>query len=201
MKDLWKRNSKQSARVLFNNLGDLLTKINFTSKGKKEHFYKVLEEKQAINVYEKLSSNSPYRIISLNEITKICYGISSDNVKKKFKNVTSTNLKNPWLFLSIVTPARSTDLYMEENTLNTWFYGLRYYLRKKNMSHKIISVNNFVLTKLKLKLIYKIGSKKTANTENAYKNLVSNIAKEKQIQNLSFAKILLLYIKLENPKI
>jgi hypothetical protein len=160
-----------------------------------------MAEKSAINVYEKLSSNSPYRIIILDEITKICYGVSSDNIKKKFKNVTSSTLKNPWLFLSIVTPARSTDLYMEEITLNTWFYGLRHYLRKKNMWHKIISVNNFVLTKLKLKLIYKIGSKKSNNTENAYKSLVNNIAKEKQIQNLSFAKILLLYLKLENPKI
>lgn len=49
---------------------------------------------------------------------------------------------------------RSIDLYLEPAKLNDWFYGITYYLRQINMLKKIISVNDYLLTRMKLKLIY-----------------------------------------------
>jgi hypothetical protein len=162
-----------------------LTKINFSSKGKKEHFYRLMTEQGNINIYETINSKIPYKAIFFTDIIKFSYGISSSNLKKRFKNLSANELKSPWLFFSIVTKERSHDLYLDEGKLNTWFYGIKCYLRRIDMPFKMISVHNFVFTRTKLKLMFLMkehyGDKKAEkmNTDNSYKGLVKCLAKGK----------------------
>jgi hypothetical protein len=121
--------------------------------------------------------------MTFKDVSKFCYGISSVNLRKRFKSMQSTQLNSPWLFFSIITPGRSVDLYMEEPQLISWFYGIKKYLKEKDMSHKAISVNNFILTKMKLKLINKLKEEKD---NKQYKELVSSILQ---------GKIILIFLK------
>jgi hypothetical protein len=160
----------------------LLTKINFSSKGKKEHFYRLMPDHGNINIYENVNTKIPYKAIFFTEVKKVCYGISSSNLKKRFKNLSSNELKSPWLFFSIVTKERSHDLYLDESKLNTWFYGFKYYLRKIEMPYKMISVHNFVFTRVKLKLMYLMKEHYAEKkTEDAYKSLIKNLSKGKDL--------------------
>ena len=104
-------------------------------------------------MFEKKTDKS-FKTIPLKSIIKYCYGISSSNLRKKFKSMKSQQLKDPWLFFSFIMSDRSVDLYLEESKLCQWFYGLTYYLKKNKQKFKIISVNNFILTKMKLKLLH-----------------------------------------------
>lgn len=189
--------------------GDILTKINFSSSGKKEHFYKLIPEENIIRVYQKKTDKN-FKTINFSEVKKFGYGVNSENLRKRFKNMKYTSLKNPWQFFSIITIDRSVDLYLEETKLNQWFYGIYYHLKKNESTRKIISVNNFLITKLKLKLMnnlkehYELNRKIENN--NPYKELINNLLQgkyifyfiaylDKGIQNFSFAKIFLLYLK------
>jgi hypothetical protein len=135
-----------------------------------------------INIYENMSCKIPYKAIFFTDIKKFSYGISSSNLKKRFKNLMSNELKSPWLFFSIVTKNRSHDLYLDEPKLNTWFYGIKYYLRKIDTPYKIISTYNFVFTRLKLKLMYMMKEHyNDKKADSAYKNLVSNLSKGKVV--------------------
>jgi hypothetical protein len=162
--------------------GDILTKINFSSSGKKEHFYKLMPDENVIRVYQKKGDKN-FKSFSLNEMKKIGYGVTSENLKKRFKNIKNSTLKNPWQFLSIITKDRSLDLYLEDLKLNQWFYGLTHHLRKKQCTNKIISVHNFIFTKLKLKLMNNLKetfeNKKIENEQ--LKELINNLVQGKNI--------------------
>jgi predicted secreted protein len=115
----------------------------------------------------------------------------------------STSLNSPWLFFSIITEQRSVDLYMEETKLINWFYGIKKYLMENSMNYKIISVNNFILTRMKLRLINKLRELKDVKQ---YKDIINNILQgmisyiiqiDKTVQSFSFVKILLLYLKIK----
>jgi hypothetical protein len=139
-----------------------------------------MPEQALINIYENINCKIPYKAIFFTDIKKICYGVSSSNLKKRFKNLSSNELKSPWLFFSIVTKERSHDLYLDESKLSTWFYGFKYYLRKIDSPYKIISTHNFVFTRLKLKLMYLMKEHYTdKKADAAYKNLVNNLSKGK----------------------
>jgi hypothetical protein len=77
----------------------------------------------------------------------------------------------------IISKEKSVDLYLEEDKLSKWFYGIKYYLKLMNMKHKIISTSNFLLTKLKLKLIFRLKEDYDKNkiTSVDYKNLVRSL--------------------------
>jgi hypothetical protein len=154
--------------------GSTLTKINFKSSGKKEHFYKFNQVDNSINVYEKKTSKS-FKTIFLNDIKKFSYGIVSENLKKRFKNMKSSNLNAPWLFFSIILKDKSLDFYLEENQLINWFYGIKKILQDNNSEYKLISVNNFLLTRMKFRLLQRLKEENSNNIEDKYKHLVSEI--------------------------
>lgn len=107
------------------------------------------------------------------------YGISSENLKKKFKSIKNANLRNPWLFFSFILKNRSLDLYFEQEKLNNWFYGIKLILRRNLQEYKICSVSKFILTRIKLKLISSLQEfyleKSLGNDMEIYKDLVNNI--------------------------
>jgi hypothetical protein len=163
--------------------GSILTKINFSTSGKKEHFYKLDPLENSIRVYQKKSDKN-FENLPFKEIKKICYGISSENLKKRFKSMQSSQLNAPWLFFSIMTKKRSIDLYLEDGQLINWFYGVKKHLKETDSKYKLISVNNFLLTKLKLRIIQKLKDDFTGpnkdKIDEKYKEIIAGILQGKK---------------------
>ena len=150
-KDLWEEFYQN--KLNFIKHGSNIIKINFTSNGKKEHYYKINSDKDLIEVYEKKYKNdsSSNNVIEFNKIYKIYFGIISNNLIKKNK-LLSYNQK-PWNYLSIIEKNKSLD--WEFNKLEickNWFYGLHNYLLKSNRKFKIISITGFIIQNLKMKI-------------------------------------------------
>lgn len=102
------------------------------------------------------SVDSHGKDIYLPDIKKITYGIQSENLRKRFKNMKNSSLKYPYLFFSFITKKRSLDLYMDEVSLTKWFYGISHWLKINNQKNKIMSTSKFLLTKIKLKMLYNL---------------------------------------------
>ena len=134
-------------------IGKCIIKINLTSNGKKEHFYKINPDKDIIEIYEKKYKNdkSPEKVIEFNHINKIYFGIISNNLIKKNKSL-SYNHK-PWNYLSILFKNKSLDWEFNKFEMcKNWFYGLHNYLLKTNRKFKIISITGFIIQNLKMKI-------------------------------------------------
>ena len=175
--------------------GQTLTKINLKSNGLLEHFYKI--EKENFLIYKNKDENEPKKIINLNKIRKFLYGIKSKNIKNKFVNINNDYLNSPFLFLSLITKKRSFDLYLPEIKLKNWIFGLFYYYFYINkLNYKLFSINNFILTRIKLKSIKKLKEfshkKNKIKIEND-KKLIYEISIQKNLQNFSFIKSILLF--------
>lgn len=139
-----------------------MIKINFSNPGKKEHFYMLLPDR-GIRIYKKRPKeeviiNPPFndpngKTILLSDINKFTYGISSENLRKRFKNMKNSSMRCPHLFFSILTKKRSIDLYMDEQSLAKWFYGISHFLKENKQKYKIMSTSKFLITKLKLRML------------------------------------------------
>ena len=186
--------------------GEILTKINYSSLGIKEHFYKIYNNEDNDNyelrIYNTISDKKPKKIILLNSIKKVTYGIYSDNIKKKFLNINQKKINSPWLFLSIFYKEKTIDLYLIESKLIKWFYGFYSFFKMYQCPFKIISVRYFVLNRIKLLAIHNL---REINDENENENisgkdnlLINHLSNEQGIQQFSFCKIILLYNKISS---
>lgn len=158
-----------------------MTKLNYSTSGRKEHFYQINHSDKCIKIFKKKGEKGSSDI-PLSEIKYFGYGIRSENLKGKFVSWHNNKLIYPWLFFSIITHKRSIDLYMEEKDLVTWFYGIRKFLEFNNEIKKIISVGGFVISKLKMKMIYQLNEEIIKQKDNKimsmdlmkFKNLVAS---------------------------
>ena len=83
------------------------------------------------------------KTILLSDIKKFTYGISSDNLRKRFKNMKNSTLKCPHLFFSILTKKRSVELYMDDQSLVKWFYGISHLLKENDKNIKYCPLLSF----------------------------------------------------------
>jgi hypothetical protein len=188
--------------------GDTLIKINFSSSGKKEHFYNIFGN-DILRIYETKSAKNCTKISFGNEIKQIKYGIKSQNLKSRFKDFKTNTLTKPWLFLSIITNKRSIDLCLREDQINDWFFALNYFIRKNQLPVHIMTNSGFAIKKLKLKLLQKLKDLlEKEDDKSVNKSIDLFIQMKKYLKNnqlgldfISFAKVLLLYIKLFNVKL
>ena len=164
--------------------GEILIKINYGNKETKNHYYLFNSKNESIDVF---NNNKCDSAIQINQIIKILYGIRSNNLKKKIK--TLPNNDQPYLFMSFLMRDRTYDLLFSEKSIKKWFYGLYYYLNKRNQSYKINSCSYFIIERCKMK-IYSLLNNKT-NAKNQMKL---------QGGNKTFVKCLLMYHK-RNKKI
>ena len=192
-----------------------LVKINIGSKGHKTHYYNLDDNNNTFNAKETASQQYPkhsYRFFK--DIIKITYGIKSDNLKKKLLAGKSKDteaislLRQPWEFFSIITRKRSLDFYCHDyimddkndKQINNWFYGLKKYTDDNNIRYKIISVNKFVLNRVKFKfaMILKNALKegKILDENKKFSEIISELSSEKGIQNMPFIKLFLFFSKL-----
>ena len=176
-------------------LGDSILKINLNSYGTKTHFYRLNYDNDTIQIYKKDKDNKIDKEISINSIIKIIFGINSSNLKKKIK--TLPNINQPWLYMSFISKDTSIDLYLNENQIRKWFYGLSNYLNIIRKRYKIVSKSKYIINRCKMKMANDLinYSKKdlisdsNANIEIKNLNPIGN-------SNISFIKLLLLYNKI-----
>ena len=99
--------------------------------------------------------------------------------------------------MSFISKDTSIDLYLNENQIRKWFYGLSNYLNIIRKRYKIVSKSKYILNRCKMKMANEliIYSKKdlisdsNANIEIKNLNPIGN-------SNISFIKLLLLYNKI-----
>ncbi len=188
--------------------------MNYSTSGRKEHFYQISPTEKCIKVFKKQGNKAPGSIF-LTDIKKCVYGVFTENVKKKFVSMQNAKLNIPWLFFSILTEKRSIDFYIEEKDLIVWYYGIKKFLEINDESDKLISVSGFLLQKLKMKMIYQLNEelkKQVVPDKNLMKfsKLINNknngklffiIIIVKDIFKTPFTSILLLYLKIKKIKI
>ena len=191
--------------------GMRLMKINYSSKGHKYYFYNIDSDSNTLQIRQK--EGDPYPLVSYNlfkDVTKITYGIKSKNLIKKLKNKNECNdetrkyLRMPWRFISFVLQKKSIDLYLENDQVDTWFYGLKNFTKNdvNDVEYKISSTNKFLLNKVKYRIVIKLKCAVNDGeiVEEKSVNLVKKILKEKAVQNITFTKLILLYNKLVKDK-
>ena len=188
--------------------GMRLMKINYSSKGHKYYFYNIDSDSNTLQIRQK--EGDPFPLVSYNlfkDVMKITYGIKSKNLIKKLKNKNECNdetrkyLRMPWRFISFVLQKKSIDLYLENDQVDTWFYGLKNFT-KNDVEYKISSTNKFLLNKVKYRIVIKLKCAVNDGeiVEEKSVNLVKKILKEKAVQNITFTKLILLYNKLVKDK-
>ena len=184
-------NHKQSNNICN---GHILVKVNFNSKGLREHFYMFDKANGSVIVKDKQIEGKVKYHIHMKDVLKVTYGLNTENVIKKYNGVNNDKLNSPWLFLSFVCGKRSYDLYLVQEKLINWFYGIKCYLYENEMCEKIVSVTYFVLNRIKLKGVAMLCEKDEDNEEkDKGVEFMDVVAKTKSVQMLSFVKVLLLY--------
>ena len=175
--------------------GDSILKINLNSNGTKTHYYKLNYERDSIQIFQKDKDSKVDKEIFLYSLIKITFGISSQNLKKKIKLL--SNSDQPWLYMSFIFKEGSIDLFLNEEQVKQWFYGLSRHLNIIGKDYKIISKCKFILNRCKMKMANELityskkGLIKDSNSNSIIKNLNTN-----GNNKISFIKLFLLYNKI-----
>ena len=175
--------------------GDSILKINLNSNGTKTHYYKLNYERDSIQIFQKDKDSKVDKEIFLYSLIKITFGISSQNLKKKIKLL--SNSDQPWLYLSFIFKEGSIDLFLNEEQVKQWFYGLSRHLNIIGKDYKIILKYKFILNRCKMKMANELitytkkGLIKDSNSNSIIKNLNTN-----GNNKISFIKLFLLYNKI-----
>ena len=183
-----------------------LIKINYKSNGFKTHFYDIDAKKLTFNIRKSENNDTLSKSYNFySDIIKIQYGIKSRNLRKKLlakdKDLEMLRLlRCPWRFISIITKSRSLDFYCDDEQIDNMFYGMKCLLVDNNIPHKINSTNYYLLNKTKIKIAIELKKKYQAEEEEEENvpKIVHELLRERAIQNVSFAKLFLIYNKYMN---
>ena len=182
-----------------------LIKINYKSNGFKTHFYDIDTKNLTFNIRKSETGGTPSKSYNFDtDIIKIRYGIKSRNLKKKLlakdKELDLLRLlRCPWRFLSIITKSRSIDFYCDDEQIDNMFYGMKCLLVDNNIPHKINSTSYYLLNKTKIKIAIELKKKYQGQEEQEnFPKIIHDLLREKAIQNISFAKLFLIYNKYIN---
>ena len=176
--------------------GSLLTKINFTSKGYNEHFFRIslIDNEYYFCVHKKISEIKPYKVFNLEELHDITIGIQTDNLKNKIDNEFMNEFK-PWGIMSLWFEERTYDLYFDnDEEMNKWFEAIYYYnkyIMGKNIERNL---SYFFFNKLKLKMLYKLKNVENDLPIIEQLKYYSNL-NEFEYYSLPFPKTIVLYLK------
>lgn len=107
-------------------------------------------------------------------------------------------LRCPWRFISIITRERSIDFYCDDEQIDDMFYGMKNFLTDNYVPFKINSTNYYLLNKTKIKIAIELKKKYQEEDEQNIPKIVQSLLRERAIQNISFAKLFLLYNKYMN---
>ena len=179
--------------------GSMLTKINYTSKGYNEHFFRLylIDNEYYFSVHKTISDLKPYKVFNLKELNNITIGIQTDNLKDKFNDNLLKEFK-PWCIMSLWFKERTYDLYFDnEDEMNKWFEAIYYYNKYIIGKHTVNNLGYFFFNKLKLKMLYKLK-----NVEHDLP-IIEKLKYYSELNGLEyftlpFPKCLILYLKVYN---
>ena len=83
-------NHKQSTSICN---GHILVKVNFNSKGLREHFYMFDKENGSVVVKDKQIEGKVKYHIYMKDVLKVTYGLNTENVIKKYNGVNNDNIR------------------------------------------------------------------------------------------------------------
>ena len=177
--------------------GSILMKINFSSKGYNEHFFRLclVDNEYYFSVHKTISDIKPYKVINLKELCDITIGIETDNLKNKITDKFLKEFK-PWNLMSFWFGERTYDLYFDNDIeMNKWFEAVYYfnkYILKKNKIKR--NLGYYFFNKLKLKMLYKL--KNFENTLPIIEQLKYYFElNQLEYFSIPFPKSLILYLK------
>ena len=177
--------------------GSILMKINFSSKGYNEHFFRLcsVDNEYYFSVHKTISDIKPYKVINLKELCDITIGIETDNLKNKITDKFLKEFK-PWNLMSFWFRERTYDLYFDNDIeMNKWFEAVYYfnkYILKKNKIKR--NLGYYFFNKLKLKMLYKL--KNFENTLPIIEQLKYYFElNQLEYFSIPFPKSLILYLK------
>ena len=178
--------------------GTILLKFNYNSRGSTEYFYKIIlnekEKKYYFNVHKSISEIQPYKIYNLEDLVDITIGFKSKNLINKYKPNLFKKYR-PWFFLSLWFPDRTIDLYFDnDEEMNKWYDGIYFYNKFILKKAKYPNLSNFFITKLKLKLLYKLKSMKL-DLQILQELKYSEAKNALEFQSFTLFKTLVLYAK------
>ena len=160
--------------------GNYIKKMNFTSSGYKEYFYKVDWEKDKLKSYNTNNSKKSKKKFDFDNILKVVIGLKTKNIINKSKILKKEKRNKPYHFMSLFLEKRTIDFYFDdEKNAQKWFYGLFRYFKISEREFKIGSCTKYILFRIKCKMINKLGVKIS---------LVNN-------NDITFAQCLLDYVK------
>ena len=177
--------------------GSILIKINYTSDGYNEHFFRIclIDDEYYFCVHKKISDIKPYKIFNLQELNDITIGIKTNNLKNKISDKFMKQFK-PGGILSLWFNERTFDLYFDnDDEMNRWFEAIYYYNKYIMGNNMRRNLNYFFFNKLKLKLLFRLK-----NCQNNNLIIIEQLKyyyelNELEFLDLPFAKCFLLYMK------
>ena len=177
--------------------GSILIKINYTSDGYNEHFFRIclVDDEYYFCVHKKISDIKPYKIFNLQELNDITIGIKTNNLKNKISDKFMKQFK-PGGILSLWFNERTFDLYFDnDDEMNRWFEAIYYYNKYIMGNNTRRNLNYFFFNKLKLKLLFRLK-----NCQNNNLIIIEQLKyyyelNELEFLDLPFAKCFLLYLK------
>ena len=145
--------------------GEKITKINFRNNGIKEHYFQVENKIDHLQYYIGKNLDKLKKEFDFKDILKIKIGFETKNVKAKLNNIKiNKEIKTkPYMFLSFILEndysGKTLDLvFNNERSARKWFYGLHFYFQISNRPYKICSCSNYLLFRVKSKMINKLKS-------------------------------------------
>ncbi len=175
--------------------GSTVIKINYSSSGTQNLFYQLDFKNDALKVFKLSRKKDYYKSHNLSKISKIYFGIKTENAKKRMKKLKA---ENQWDFLSLKEEDKTVDLILADADVKKWFYGLYYYLRESQRLSKICSPTSYLIGSIKLKLIHKLTSLNKQEVKPIKLSFqIRELVDENGIYNhkASFVKVLLMFKK------
>ena len=162
--------------------GESITKINMKSKGSKAHIFRLENATGHLLYLNGSIYKAPKKEFDLNRIIKMKIGMETKNVIEKLNIVklASKNKNKPYRFISFILSVnnkkketKSLDLvFNKTKSALKWFYGLFYFFKRENMSYKICSCTNYILKRIKSKMMYKLKINMSKMNENSFANCI-----------------------------
>ena len=145
--------------------GEKIIKINYRNHGIKEHYFQIENKTDKLQYFVGKNSDKLKNEFDFDDIIKIKIGLETKNVKTKLNNLKiNKEYKNtPYKFISFIlendSKRKTLDLvFNDEKSAIKWFYGLNYYCHISERPYKICSCTNYLLFKIKTKIINKLHS-------------------------------------------
>ena len=176
--------------------GSILLKINYSSNGYKEHFFRIcyIDKEFYLSVHKTISDIKPHKIFKLKDLYSITIGYQTENLIKKINEKFMKAFK-PCNIMSLWFKERIYDLYFDnDDEMNRWFEAIYYHKRYIEGKYFGKNLGYLFINKSKLRMLHKLK-----NCEN-HLPIIKQLKYYSELNlleyySLPFSKSLIMYYK------